>query len=189
MPKSLPHGFFRHPDGSWYRLWITRSEPKTPRGHPWHVHANYLAILSPRLFCTHWPHSNEGFIDPEFLSRLCVPATLFLLCGLMYVEWRTARQQPGSAWRERAGLYVGAWLVFYVLVCGRLSVQMTSMSRYCLTVLVPLSLAAAHLLDDLQRRGVRLGRRAVHLAFVGLLLNLTFGIAMIYRFTHGRWVA
>lgn len=41
MPKSLPHAFFRHPDGSWYRLWMTRSEPKTPRGHPWHVHANY----------------------------------------------------------------------------------------------------------------------------------------------------
>src|SRR5437870_3869785 len=41
MPKSLPHAFFRHPDGSWYRLWMTHSEPKTPRGHPWHVHANY----------------------------------------------------------------------------------------------------------------------------------------------------
>lgn len=32
---------FRHPDGSWYRLWITRTEPKTPRGHPWHLHASY----------------------------------------------------------------------------------------------------------------------------------------------------
>src|SRR5437588_11422972 len=41
MPKSLPHAFFRHSDGSWYRLWVTRSEPKTPRGHPWHVHASY----------------------------------------------------------------------------------------------------------------------------------------------------
>ena len=31
----------RHPDGRWYRLWMTNTEPKTGRGHPWHVHANY----------------------------------------------------------------------------------------------------------------------------------------------------
>jgi hypothetical protein len=155
----------------------------------WKVHANYLAVLSPRLFCTHWPHSNEGFIDPEFLSRLCVPATLLLFAGLAFVEWRTARRHPGSAWRQRFGLYVGAALMFYVLVCGRLSVQMTSMSRYCVTVLVPLSLAAAHLVDELQRQGMRIGRRAVRVACLGLLLNLAFTIAMIHRFTHGKWVA
>jgi hypothetical protein len=33
--------FFRHPDGSWYRLWVTHTEPKTARGHEWHVHASY----------------------------------------------------------------------------------------------------------------------------------------------------
>lgn len=32
---------FVHPDGSWYRLWITYSVPKTERGHPWHLHASY----------------------------------------------------------------------------------------------------------------------------------------------------
>jgi hypothetical protein len=41
VAKMLPHAFFRHPDGSWYRLWVTHTEPKTPRGHPWHVHASY----------------------------------------------------------------------------------------------------------------------------------------------------
>ena len=30
-----------HPDGSWYRLWITHTTPKTERGHPWHLHASY----------------------------------------------------------------------------------------------------------------------------------------------------
>ena len=35
------HAEFRHPDGRWYRLWMTRTEPKTGRGHPWHVHASY----------------------------------------------------------------------------------------------------------------------------------------------------
>jgi hypothetical protein len=32
---------FTHPQGDWYRLWITRSQPKTERGHPWHLHASY----------------------------------------------------------------------------------------------------------------------------------------------------
>lgn len=35
------YALFRHPDGSWYRLWMTRSEPKTERGHRWHLHATY----------------------------------------------------------------------------------------------------------------------------------------------------
>jgi hypothetical protein len=41
MDESPGFAFFRHADGSWYRLWITRSEPKTGRGHPWHLHASY----------------------------------------------------------------------------------------------------------------------------------------------------
>src|SRR5690242_20663265 len=41
MADEPIHAFFRHPDGSWYRLWITHTEPKTPRGHIWHVHASY----------------------------------------------------------------------------------------------------------------------------------------------------
>jgi hypothetical protein len=36
-----PYAHFEHPDGSWYRLWITHTEPKTERGHPWHLHASY----------------------------------------------------------------------------------------------------------------------------------------------------
>jgi hypothetical protein len=40
--SSLPrYAYFEHPDGSWYRLWMTRTFPKTKRGHPWHVHATY----------------------------------------------------------------------------------------------------------------------------------------------------
>jgi hypothetical protein len=41
MTAEPVFAFFRHPDGSWYRLWVTHTEPKTPRGRPWHVHANY----------------------------------------------------------------------------------------------------------------------------------------------------
>jgi hypothetical protein len=43
----ITHGFppyyayLEHPDGRWYATWMTRTEPKTERGHPWHVHADY----------------------------------------------------------------------------------------------------------------------------------------------------
>ena len=39
--KAPVYAHFAHPDGSWYRLWITHSLPKTERGHPWHLHASY----------------------------------------------------------------------------------------------------------------------------------------------------
>lgn len=38
---ELPFAFFRHPDGRWYRIWMTRTQPRTQRGHPWHVHVSY----------------------------------------------------------------------------------------------------------------------------------------------------
>jgi hypothetical protein len=41
MVTTPIYAMFRHPDGSWYRLWMTHTEPKTERGHPWHVHATY----------------------------------------------------------------------------------------------------------------------------------------------------
>jgi hypothetical protein len=35
------YAHFEHPDGSWYLLWVTRTKPRTQRGHPWHVHASF----------------------------------------------------------------------------------------------------------------------------------------------------
>jgi hypothetical protein len=35
------YAHFEHDDGSWYLLWVTHSQPKTERGHPWHVHASF----------------------------------------------------------------------------------------------------------------------------------------------------
>ena len=35
------YAYFEHPDGSWYMLWMTRTRPKTLRGHEWHVHASF----------------------------------------------------------------------------------------------------------------------------------------------------
>ncbi len=35
------YAYFEHSDGSWYMLWMTQTEPKTKRGHTWHVHATF----------------------------------------------------------------------------------------------------------------------------------------------------
>src|SRR5438045_8017143 len=35
------YAHFEHPDGSWYLLWVTHTQPQTERGHPWHVHASF----------------------------------------------------------------------------------------------------------------------------------------------------
>lgn len=33
--------YLEHPDGRWYATWMTHTQPRTERGHPWHVHADY----------------------------------------------------------------------------------------------------------------------------------------------------
>jgi len=35
------YAYLEHPDGRWYAAWITHTSPRTERGHPWHVHADY----------------------------------------------------------------------------------------------------------------------------------------------------
>jgi purine nucleosidase len=63
----LPFAQFDHPDGSWYRLWITRTTPKTPRGHPWHLHASYdkSGTLAP-VAGTPWYEQPYGMSDWDF---------------------------------------------------------------------------------------------------------------------------
>ena len=58
---------FRHPDGSWYRLWITRSEPKTARGHRWHLHATFdkTGTVAP-VAGTCWWEQPYGMADWDF---------------------------------------------------------------------------------------------------------------------------
>ncbi len=41
-PYDTPYyAHFEHPDGSWYLLWVTHTQPRTSRGRPWHVHASF----------------------------------------------------------------------------------------------------------------------------------------------------
>ena len=72
--------FFRHPDGSWYRLWVTHSEPRTARGHPWHLHATYdksgatAPVAGTRWFeqpygTANWDFDTEATALAEFRAR------------------------------------------------------------------------------------------------------------------------
>ncbi len=64
---SLPHAHFGHADGSWYRLWITQTRPKTERGHPWHVHASYdkTGTIAP-IGGTRWWEQPYGMANWDF---------------------------------------------------------------------------------------------------------------------------
>src|SRR5687767_8656191 len=64
------YAHFQHPDGSWYRLWISHSEPKTERGHPWHVHASYdkTGTLAP-IAGTRWWEEPYGTANWSFDTR------------------------------------------------------------------------------------------------------------------------
>jgi hypothetical protein len=155
----------------------------------WHVRPDYLAVLSPRIFHIHWPSLHDGFIDPEFVSRLSVPVTLLAFALLFWLEWRFARLVPGTQWRSRVGLYLGAGLMFYICVSGHSARGMSSMVRFTLCVDVLLVLAAVHLL----RRAwpvQALREKTASLALGALAcLSFAFQVALAYRFVHGKWVA
>ena len=67
MQSDSHYAHFTHPDGSWYRLWITRSEPKTARGHPWHLHAAYdkTGTIAP-IAGTRWYEQPSGMSNWDF---------------------------------------------------------------------------------------------------------------------------
>lgn len=70
MRRHPVYALFRHPDGSWYRLWITHAEPKTERGHPWHVHATYdkTGSIAP-VAGTLWYEQPYGMSNWDFDSE------------------------------------------------------------------------------------------------------------------------
>ena len=70
MIEKPVYAFFRHADGSWYRLWLTRSDPKTARGHVWHVHASYdKAGTTAPVAGVEWYEQPYGMANWDFDSR------------------------------------------------------------------------------------------------------------------------
>ena len=61
---------FHHADGSWYRLWITQTQPRTERGHRWHLHATYdkTGTMAP-IAGTRWFENPYGMSNWDFDSE------------------------------------------------------------------------------------------------------------------------
>ncbi|MCB0077574.1 MAG: hypothetical protein KDD73_09105 [Anaerolineales bacterium] len=65
------YAYLEHSDGSWYMVWMTRTYPKTSRGHPWHVHMRWSkwgARKPPRHWRWWeqlWGRTNRDFHDPN----------------------------------------------------------------------------------------------------------------------------
>ena len=78
--SDLPHASFHHSDGSWYRLWMTRTAPKTVRGHVWHLHASYdktgtiAPVAGTRWYLqaygmSNWDYDTEDEAREAFLEK------------------------------------------------------------------------------------------------------------------------
>lgn len=95
MESSPRYAHFRHPDGSWYRLWITYAPPKTPRGHAWHLHATYdkSGTIAP-IAGTQWYEQPYGMANWDFDAEAEAVAA--------YNERAGERLQHGYELREGA---------------------------------------------------------------------------------------
>jgi hypothetical protein len=62
------YAHFEHPDGSWYLLWVTRTHPRSERGHPWHVHASFdkHGGLQPAIGAEGWNMGPYGMHNWDF---------------------------------------------------------------------------------------------------------------------------
>jgi hypothetical protein len=156
----------------------------------WGLHADYAGLFSPKILHVHWPHlRSEGFIDPEFLSRLSVPMTVLVLGILVAIEWYWARVHPDSGWRVRAPFLLCAGLLFYVSASAQSTRAMSSMIRYTLCVQLMLALAVVHLLARVGAPTSRARGWGWVAAAVWGAVSASFQLALTYRFTHGEWVA
>jgi hypothetical protein len=152
----------------------------------WSVRPDYLALFSWRTYRIGWPQWRDYYVDPEFLGRLSVPVLLAAFVTLLAVELRRGRRSVAGL-RERLPLYCGAWLLFYVPVCGHASRCLSSVLRFELCAYPLLVLAVLHLVA--RAYPGRPPRRTRRLLAGWLLLSLVFNLAMTWRFTHGLWVA
>jgi hypothetical protein len=162
----------------------------------WGVTPDYGAVFWPEIYRLGWPtfvgdHANPSdfYVNPNDLSRLCVPFTVLLFGVLLLVECRAARSDPARGWRQRLPFYLAGGLMFYIAVSGLANSGLVSMIRYTLCVHVMLVLAVVHLLA---RVSLPPGRPRYVLAgalTAAALVSLTLEIMLIRTFTHGGWVA
>jgi hypothetical protein len=155
----------------------------------WAVTPDYLAVFSPEIYRVGVPLFVDGYINPNDLSRLCVPFTVLLAGVLLLIECRAARADAERTWRQRVGFYLAGGLMFYIAVSGLANSHLLSMIRYTFCVHVMLTLAVVHLVT---RRPLPAGRPRAAVSWALVLaaaVSILFEIMFVRLFTHGEWVA
>ncbi|HEV3259938.1 MAG TPA: mannosyltransferase family protein [Gemmataceae bacterium] len=155
----------------------------------WGITPDYLALFNPEIYRVAWPGFIDGLVNPNDLSRLCVPGTIVLFLALALIECRAARGDRARTWRERAGLYLAGGLLFYIAVAGLANSGLVSMIRYSFCAHVVLALAAVHLAARVPSWKAPAGRVAVALFTVALVVSAVCQLMLAHLFTHGEWVA
>jgi hypothetical protein len=152
----------------------------------WGIRPDYLAVLRPDTYRLAAPDFIDGVLNPNWVSRMCVPLTalLFLVFGLA-----EARAANFGGWRKRLALYLSAALIFYMAVSGLAGIKFVSMVRYTFCVHAVLVLAVAHLLSAPAtvptRRSLWAGPALAAAALLSILLQVQF----IRMYADGQWVA
>jgi hypothetical protein len=186
MAATLGTGLFfaycQHLFGHWDLYMMTNAAG-------WSVHPDYLGPFSMMIFHIHFPHHDEGFIDPEWVSRLSVPVMLFVFAGLFLAEGMLRLSRPEWDWRKRVGLYICAGLLFYIPAAGHFSRHMSSMIRFSLCVQAVLVPAFVHMLARARPLKRSPYAWAVPLLIAHGLVSFSLHLALTYRFVHGKWVA
>ena len=158
----------------------------------WAVHPCYYAIFSYRLFrpllghgLLHGLPMRDGFMDPNVLDQFTGGLLWLFLAGVFLVEI-VLRRRGLTGWRDRAALYLGAFLLYYVSISGHLTRQQSSMIRFAVCILAMLVPPVIMLAE---RWGRPLPLRVRIGLGVWLVTSVAWNLILTYRYTHGFWVA
>jgi hypothetical protein len=158
----------------------------------WGTTADYVALLRPRSYRLFLPNFTDGSW-PNDLSPLSVPLTVVLGLVILLAEARLAPRLPPGNWRERAALYFGAAIQFYISASGSASRGMSAMLRYNYGVHVLLLLAVVHLATAWRQAAPDSAKgrpRALAFAWsVAAGFSLMLQALLVRYFCVGHWVA
>lgn len=141
----------------------------------WKNYPDYLALLKPGSYLPRFFF--EDTMDS--ISRTSVPACMALMIAVGARDWRQGDRMATS---RRAGLYISAFIAFFLSVAGKANSRMDSMSRYTFPVFTLTVVAWAWLRMP---RGFAF-RPAAWIAFAAAFALQAW---MAYMFLRGHWVA
>ena len=150
----------------------------------WAISPDYLAIFKPSSYRWQIPALN----DPVTMSQMTMAVGALLFLPLAATELLPAvRRRFSSA--VRIGMYLTAFLLFFIAVSGVASVAMESMLRYQFCAHALIVLAFLQFLNQIPTP--RPPVRVLGMAATALLSAAGFALQgwYVWNFTRGGWVA